>query len=275
MGLPAQTARRRGPVIRQVDRILIHSENPKPLYDFFTETLKIPTAWLLSENRGSITAGVGIGNVTLEIFRYAGKAAVSRRRLPAAEYSGIAFEPYPTSKSIPELQVRKIPYDTPQPYISTLPKGTQGILWTTIALPSFSKPGMTIFLQENSPAFLNAEVTRKQLGNRLMLNGGGPLGLLSAGEITIGSADAEKDKLEWTRLLGEQSSPGIWRVGNGPSIRLIQDSQHRILRVTLKVKSLNQAKSFLRKSQWLGPGSSQSIALGRAKIQGLDMRLTE
>jgi hypothetical protein len=34
-GLSAQSDRRKGPIVRQVDRILIESGDPKTLFDFF------------------------------------------------------------------------------------------------------------------------------------------------------------------------------------------------------------------------------------------------
>ncbi|HSW38776.1 MAG TPA: hypothetical protein VLL97_04720, partial [Acidobacteriota bacterium] len=62
LGAPAQEERPRGPVIRQVDHILVESGNPGALFGFFTDTLQLPIAWPLAENHGYVSGGVGAGN---------------------------------------------------------------------------------------------------------------------------------------------------------------------------------------------------------------------
>jgi hypothetical protein len=147
---PAQTARRKGPIIRQADHLLIESADPESLFNFFAGTLLLPEAWPISGNQGFISGGVGAGNVNIGFFRYAEQKVAPGRKTVKARFAGIAFEPYPLSNSLRELQVEGIPFDRPEPYTGTLPKGAQGILWTTVALPSLSRPGMSIFLYEYS-----------------------------------------------------------------------------------------------------------------------------
>jgi hypothetical protein len=269
----AQTERRRGPVIRQVDRLLIESGNPEVLFKFLAETLRLPEAWPLTKNQGATTGGLGAGNIILEVFRYA--EAKSASPAQKARYAGIAFEPYPLADALQELQTRGIPYDPPQPYISTLPTGAQGTLWTTVPLPTFSRPGMSIFLYQYSPAFLNVAVRRKQLGNRLTLEGGGPLGFQSAIEITIATTDFERDNGNWSRLLGTPGPPNRWRAVGGPAIWLLKGPVDAIQSVTFKVASLEKAKAFLKQSHLLGVVDSSGISLNPRRIQGLSIRLTQ
>ena len=270
-----QTARRRTPVIRQVDRILVESTDPKALFSFFADVLQLPPAWPISENQGSITGGISAGNVNLELFRYAERGENRASAIPEARYSGLAFEPYPLTDALQELQVRGIPYSPPEPYISSLPDGSRGVAWTTVGLPSFSKPGMTTFLYEYSPVFLRAEVRRKQLGNRLTLEEGGPLGLLSVSEIVISSTGVGKDKENWTRLFGHSNDSGSWRAGDGPKIRLVQGSQDRIREIVFQVRSLDRAKAFLRKYRLFGFVSARGIFINPAKVQGLRILVEE
>jgi hypothetical protein len=269
----AQTEEHHGPVIRQVDHLLIESGNPVALFKFFAGTLRLPEAWPLTNNQGSITGGLGAGNIILEIFRYA--EAKSPSPAQKARYAGIAFEPYPLANALQELQTRGLHYDPPQPYISKLPTGEQGTLWTTVPLPTFSRPGMSIFLYQYSQAFLNMAVRRKQLGNRLTLEGGGPLGLHSIIEVTIATTDLERDRANWSRLLGTPELPNRWRAGGGPAIRLVKGPADAIQSVTFKVASLEKARDFLKQNQLLGVVDSSGVSLDPRRIQGLSVRLTQ
>jgi len=271
----AQTARRKGPIIRQADHLLIETRDPKGLFDFFAGMLLLPEAWPISGNQGFMSGGVSAGNVNIEFFRYAGQKKSPGRTAAAARFAGIAFEPYPLSSSLRELQVEGIPYDRPEPYMGTLPKGTRGVLWTTVALPSLSKPGMSIFLYEYSPEYLKVDIRRKQLGNRLLLNGGGPLGIQLISEIVIAARNLEKDQAVWRKLLGAPGPSGNWRVGAGPAIRLVRGEEDRIQRIILKVESLERAKSFLRETRLLGSTSSKQLSIVSFKVQGLTIRLVE
>jgi hypothetical protein len=270
IGISAQGPKRMVPLIRQVDHILIESSDPKALFNFFVDTLQFPIAWPVSENRGYVTAGIGFGNASVQFRGYSERKA---RGTPEARYSGIAFQPLPMDKALAELKVRGVPYNPPEPYVSSLPDGSRGVAWTTVALRLFSKPGMSIFLYEYSPAFLKVEVRRKQLGNRLMLSNGGPLGVLSAAEIVISTAQVKKGRESWSLLLGTPTQPGNWNAGTGPFIRLVQGKEDRIQEITLRVKSLDDAKAFLKKKKLLGSVSPGRVLLKPSAIQGLRILL--
>jgi hypothetical protein len=266
--LSAQTARTT-PEVRQVDHILVESSDPRALFSFFTETLQLPVAWPVSENQEYVSGGVGTGNVNLELFRYAA------RKIPEARYSGLAFEPYPLADALRRLQMLAIPYSPPEPYTSTLPNGSQGVAWTTVSLPSFSKPGMSIFLYVYSPVFLKVDVLRKQLGNRLILSNGGPLGLLSVDEILIETTRLKSDRQAWSLLLGKPTGSGSLRAGSGPAIRLVQGSADRIREIIFKVQSLDRAKAFLRKNKALGSVLPTRMCISPARVQGLRISLAD
>jgi hypothetical protein len=263
------------PVIRQVDHILIESDNPKALFEFFSGTLHFPVAWPVSDNNGFVTGGVGTGNVMLELFRYTGQKQNGNPAAPAARYSGLAFEPVPLADCLKVLQFRALPHSPPEQVVSALPNGIKGLAWTTVGLPSLSKPGMSIFLYEYSPAFLKVDVRRKQLANRLTLDNGGPLGIVSVDKILITSTSFRKDRENWDLLLGNSIQPGSWRTGAGPAIALSQGDQDRIRGIVVKVSSLDSAKAFLKKDRLLGSISASGITLNPAKIQGLNILLTE
>jgi hypothetical protein len=268
-------AQRTTPVIRQVDHILVESSDPRALFSFLVDTLQLPVAWPISENQGYVTGGVGAGNVNLELFRYVDPKRASMPGNPQARYSGLAFEPYPLPDALRRLQSVGIPYTPPEPSISTLPNGKQGIAWTTVGLPSVARPLMSIFLYEYSPVFLKVDVRRKQLGNRLTLNKGGPLGLQATSEIIISATNLNKDREIWGRLLGKPTESGNWRAVAGPAIRIAAGDQDRILEIILEVQSLDLARAFLKENKLLGSASGKRVSVNPAKIQGLRISLIE
>jgi hypothetical protein len=149
----------------------------------------------------------------------------------------------------------------------------EGVLWTRVGLPSFSKPAFSVFLYEYSPAFLRVEVRRKQLVNRLRLNDGGPLGILSAKEIVISSTDLSKDKPAWELLLGKPDTAGAFTAGSGPSVRLVAGSEDHIREILLEVKSIDSARAYLAKQKLIGSASGNVLYLDPVRLQGLRIGL--
>jgi hypothetical protein len=263
-------AQRTTGVVRQVDHVLVECKDPEKLFSFFADTLRLPVAWSISRNQNYITGGIGTGNVNIEFFAYGGTNAPTTTR-----YYGIAFEPYPLADALRRLQSLSVPFDKPAPVVSALPNGSSGVAWTTVGLPSLSKPGMSIFLYEYSPSFLKVEVRRKQMGNRLMLNHGGPLEIQSIREIIIGSAALKNDLAAWTLALGKLTASGNISPISGPTIRIEKDSRDQIREIVFKVESITRAKAFLSKNKLLGHISNQKIYLAPSKLQGLQLSLTD
>lgn len=257
------------PVIRQIDHILIQSDNPRALFNFFTETLQLPVAWPIAENSGFTSGGVGLGNVNLEILRPAGGRAESR-------FAGLALEPIDLADCLLQLKARKIDFDPPAPYISKLPDGTEGTMWTTVTLSRLSRPGLSVFLCEYSPLYLHVEIRRNQLGGQLVLRKGGPLGLRSVREVVTSTPELAGDRAAWQSLLaGAPRTGGSLPAGNGPSIRLVPGSTLGIIRLILQVDFLDSAKEWLKQRQMLGVAQQDYVTISPSKIQGLNIRLTK
>jgi|WetSurMetagenome_2_1015567.scaffolds.fasta_scaffold111927_2 hypothetical protein len=271
----AHTGVRKGPIVRQVDRILIESSDPKALFAFFSTYLQLPEAWPLAENQGYVSGALGAGNVNIEVYRYAQRGNGPAHKPAAAHFAGLALEPYPLAEALRELKMSGIFPGPPQPTLSTLPDGTKGVAWTIVPLPSFSKSDMSIFLYEYSQAFLKVDVRRKQLGNRLTLNNGGPLGIQSVREIVMFAANFEQARGAWRRLLGSQTQPGIWDLGDGPAIRLVPGTKDHIQKIVIRVRSLAQARRFLKNRLQLDSVSGKEISINPSTIQDLSITLVE
>ena len=87
-------------VVKCIDHILLTPENPRGLYNFLTEDLKLPVAWAFKEYEGFASGGVFFGNVNLEAL------VMNRDNLSTpSKIAGIAFEPsQPTEKVVEELK---------------------------------------------------------------------------------------------------------------------------------------------------------------------------
>jgi len=271
----AQAGARKGPIVRQVDRILIESDDPESLFRFFSAELQLPIAWPLTENQGYQSGALGTGNAIFEIYRYTrAKSGLPRKPL-SARFAGLALEPVPLADALRELKAAGLAYGPAQSASSTLPDGKEGVAWTTVPLPSLSGTGLSIFLHEYGQAFLRADVRRKQLGNRLTLDRGGPLGIVSVQEISISTSNFAEDEAEWQRLLGSRASSGNWSVGAGPAIRLVEGSRNRIQKIIFRVRSLAQAGAFLKSRQLPGTEVEKEVLLNPSEIQGLRIGLVE
>ena len=91
----------------------------------------------------------------------------------------------------------------------------------------------------------------------------------------MSAANFEQEAAAWQKLLGPQTASGHWSLGTGPSIRVIPGPQDRIRKIVLQVKSLAQARTFLKNEQLLGSASAKEISINPSKIQGLDVSLVE
>ena len=271
LGTSQERTKRRGPVVRQADRILIESNDPSALFKVFSETLHLPVAWQFAEHETYSSGSVSTGNVTLELYRYGARRSADVN----ARYAGLSLEPYPLEDALQELRIIGIPYDPPKVHTSILPDGTEGAAWKEVELPSLSYPALAVSLFEYNPLYLNAGVRRQQFGNRLALDGGGPLGIVSMHAIFLESTDVKKDESEWIRLLGKPDPDGYLHAVLGPAFRVVQGSQNCIQKVVLKVKSIARAEAFLKRQNLLGTRSKEEIFLRPSGVQGLRISLTE
>ncbi len=265
------------PAIWQVDRILVQTADPRGLFDLFVDRLQLPIAWPVGESAGQSSGGVGAGNVTIELFQSYKTDGLASRLTSRDRFAGVALEPYPLKECLPELESRGIICGTPQPYISKLPDGSDGALWTTVVLPQLSRPQLSVFLYEYSKEFLKTEVRRKQLAGQLALRGGGPLGIKSVEQIVIGAIDPGRDRRLWRKLLEPivPSSRGLLQAGAGPAVHLVPDTEDRIRSIVIRVASLGQAREFLKGNRWLGAASKFELSMKPAVVRGLDIRFTQ
>jgi hypothetical protein len=256
---------------------MVRTDRPAQLYAFFTEVLQLPIAWPLA-TRGQVTSGgAGFGNVNVEAIQFSGQPSSS------AQLVGFGFEPIPLPECLRELSRRGIRYGDPRPFVSTTETGSKKILFTNVTLQELSDADrpitatMHIFLSEYSPDYVDLEQRRTRLRRAVQQSGGGPLGINGVQEIVIGAKDWQRAISIWQRLLDpiRPSAPGLWNVGDGPSLRVVESGDDRLQAVTVRVDSLRRAKEFLGERGLLGVARSDGVTIDSSKLWGLNIRLIE
>jgi hypothetical protein len=266
------------PPLRQIDHIMIRSGDPRQLYAFFTETLRLPIAWPLTSPRpGVMTGGVGFGNVNVEAIQFPGQTDPRPRLL------GFAFEPSALDESLIELNSRGLTSGDRRPLVATGPDGSKRTLWTNVTLRQFSDSDspadatIHIFLSEYSRAYVNVDERRARLRAQLINRGGGPLGVVDVKEVIIGAVDLEAARELWQKLVDptRSASSNLWQVGGGPAVRLVGANENRIEALVIRVAALARAKAFLRDRQLLGAETAGQVTIDPSKVGGLQLRLVD
>jgi hypothetical protein len=264
--------------IRQIDHIMIRTGDPRELYAFFAETLRLPTAWPMTSPRaGVMTGGVGFGNVNVEAIQVPGQTD------PRPRLVGFAFEPSALDESLIELNRRGLASGERRPLVATGPDGSTRTLWTNVTLRQFSDSDnpadatIHIFLSEYSPSYVNVVERRARLRSQLAGSGGGPLGVVDVKEVIIGAVDLDVARRLWQKLLDPTPSAtsNTWQIGSGPAVRLVPANENRIQALLIRVASLERAKTFLRDRQLLGADAAGHVTIDPSKVGGLDLRLVD
>lgn len=266
------------PPVRQIDHIMIRSEEPRNLYGLFVETFELPVAWEMATRGGVISGGIGFGNVNVEAIKFPGQTAKQSLLV------GFALEPQPSLRgSLAELDRRHIPYGAPRPFANRDPQGIAQTLWTNVTLERFSDSDtpidarIHIFLSEYSPAYVDVDQRRRRLHDALVSSRGGALGVESVVEVRIGSTDLREGVEQWEELIAPYggAADGVLPIGSGPAVRLVHAAKNEIQGFVVAVNSLREAEIFLRDRMLLGTVSDHEITIDSAKIEGLDIRLVE
>jgi hypothetical protein len=231
-------------IVEQVDHILLVPDNPRGLFDFFTQELNLPVAWPFREYGQFASGGVFAGNVNLEAAVFSGGPVN-----PQAKIVGIAFEPSgPTEEVVKELDRRQIAHLEPQPYEMGL-EGNKMKMWTNTILEDML-PGSFIFICEYHIYKIHntdPSAVRNQLREALRKIDGGPLGIEYVSEVAIKVKERAKVLERWKDFFepNEQIQDGCFHLGKGPNIRFLKSDSNCIYSLRIRIKSLEKAYGFL------------------------------
>lgn len=119
------SARAETMIVRQVDHVLFATPNGRALVSLLTERLSLPIIWPQPGDDWTASTGIGLGNVTLEVF-HRPPASPSEAPRPA-RINSLALQPTDLTFALQELQSRGIPHIRAEP----------GPRWTNVALRGF------------------------------------------------------------------------------------------------------------------------------------------
>lgn len=263
--------------VQYVDHIMIRSDEPDELFAVFSKTLQLPIAWPLADRGGVISGGVGFGNVNVEAIKFPGQI-----KDPAPTHLvGLALKPSSLDRSLLELDRRGIAYGAPRPFVSPGPDGVRVTSFTNVTLLELSdadRPAnatIQVFLSEYNPIYVDAVARRDRLRDELVAKRGGPLGLVRVQEVIIGTADLREANRTWEKLVAPAPPAGVdlWRIGDGPAVRLVQARRDMLQGLVLAVAALPAARDFLEEAGLLGASSATELLIAPSKVGGLNIRL--
>jgi hypothetical protein len=133
-----------------------------------------------------------------------------------------------------------------------------------------------VFLSEYNPVYVDAEQRRARLRHELAAREGGPLGIRGVEEIVVGTTDLDAANRLYGKLLAPtQPVSGVWRIGDGPAIRLVRADRNLVHGLLVRVASLARARAFLEERKLLGSASEMRVTIAPSKIHGLNIALFE
>lgn len=261
---------RENKIIRQVDHILIASNDAEELFSLLSDTFQLPVVWPMANYGRVHSGGVSAGNVNLEIV----KMPVTGEDAARSRFIGLALEPEPLESSLAELDSRGIRHGAAVPLTTLIADGSIATLWTTVMLPDVSNSAMIVFLCEYTH---DVAAQRRDALEQLQALDGGPLTLESVREIVVGTMDLQGSQESWQKLFNPLSPThkGVWQPDGGPALRLIEAEKDGIQELIIQVRSLSQARLFLLEQGLPGIDSEGGIAVGGLYVQGLTIRLVE
>ena len=272
--------------IKQVDHIIMVVDgvaDVEHVMSLLADTLQLPVEWSPSPvYDGQVLAGlVCAGNVNLEVIAF-----LSPRE--AVRPGGIVFEPAPLAAALDELERRGVTPGAHGSHTVTDPNGQARTYWTAVDLDQLCTPSMGVSVCEYTPAVfrdpahgtLNAESvaqSREILKQELDRRNGGPLGVQYVKEVVVGATDLAESRRLWQKLLDPRpmSDEGVWQVGEGPAIRMVPATEDGTQSWVIKVRSLDQARTFLAVHDLLGQDPEGRVTLKIEQFHAFDIEFVE
>jgi hypothetical protein len=306
-------------LVKYIDHLMIHVDTDADTFSQFvslwTDLLGCPLAFPLTplvREPQMVFSSLGLfaGNVYLELYQL-GASSPERPQLSpctqTARLYGVAFEPQQEdiTRSLWELHARQIPF-LPPLLLHGDQDGAATTSWTMIFLGDFLgsdlsqartmrqdqflgglhtvfSRGLFFLSQFSRDSYQQTRVLRPQhlrLRERLATS---PVGLLSVREIVVGATDVAAAHQLMQRLCAPREPEGkeanVWRFEQGPAIRLEACAEDRLLALVFQVRSVEQARTFLRQCALLDPQEDQAhdgaLLLNTTALLGLAIFLTE
>jgi hypothetical protein len=262
---------------------------------------------------GFKSGGIAAGPIPLELFRV-GPRPLAQAQLYSIAFATRSSVPaclhVLDARAIPHLPPLAVPQDRFgeegmlwtliilgdlfNPDLAALPSlapGTSGRSILSLRFDQAFHQGMAFVCVYNAATY---DVAQQQAQGQATLRArdGGPLGLVELHEIVVGAANVAVVQPQWQRLFAplrpanaagwrrlfapfRPPAPARWQFGEGPAIRLVSAAHDGIVGLVWRVRSLDQARAFLRAHGMLGQSARRQLAIAPARMLGLEIRLVE
>lgn len=256
-------------IVQQIDHILlVMPDDGRALVSTLSDRLLLPIIWPQPGADWKASTGIGMGDVTLEIFHRDPQPEGQPPRVP--RISSLALQPTDLRTALEEMRSRGIAH-SPPPEPLAVAAGTPPPRWTTVGLERF---GHGLFLIQY---IFDMDERRARFDRVLRERGGGPLGILRVSEVVIAPAGIDEVRERWTKLLGpsDNRETYLWTVGDGPKIRLVKTDDPRANTLVIEIKSLDVAAKALRRMKITASKAKRQIRIDPAGMSGLRLVLEE
>ena len=252
----------------RLDHIAVKTSAPEKLFLFFTDILGLPVIWPVSKEPGFTTGGFFVGNASVETLPMDKKGG--QKNAPLTTIAGLTFESRPLDEIEEQLQRAGLKPAEPAQTICDY-DGRQAKTWTSVCLEALSSPRHAVCLREYDKSY------KGQLGKTISFNAPlGEIGLLGIKEIILEYANPAHAKSLWAALLGtEPDSEGVFKRDGMPLLRINEGKEDGIAGLTLKVKSLEKARHFLKEKQLLGCDDKDFACIVPQAVQGMRIAFSQ
>ena len=297
------------PLIRGIDRILIHTQDVERVFARFRHEFGLPVAWPLADCGLLVTGGLYAGNMTIEIGRFTGL------ELPGTWLYGLGFAPWePTLKMLTGVRSRKVShappltlnYESPVAMQSTLtvlrnlldgqpsapfwlgPPGGGNTrvgralsslrTWmagTEAGSKTFSMllGSSLVFLCDNHSNPHQARINELRTTWRTARQHG-PFGITGVAGIDI---EVSTNLEGWKRLLNrpDLNADSVHSFGKGPLLRFHPGGGNRLLGIEFACSNLPSVTQQLREQRSLVSGDEKRATLAPGRMDGLTIGFSQ
>ena len=296
------------PLIRGIDRILIHTQDVERVFARFRHEFGLPIAWPLADCGLLVSGGLCAGNMTIEIGRFTGLG------FPGTWCYGLGFAPWePTVKMVEGLRSRKVPYAPPLTLRYESPVVMQSTL-TFLCNLLDGEPNTAFWLGQlggntrigralstlgtwMAGTEAGAKTFSMLLGSSLVFmcdnhsnphqeriaelraswrkaRENGPYGIIGVAGIDI---EVSSNLAAWRRLLDrpDLNTDSTHSFGTGPLIRFHPGEGNRLLGIEFACADLASSTQQLREQRSLASTDEKRVILSPGRMDGLTIGFSQ
>jgi hypothetical protein len=258
------------PIFSKIHTVSIHVKDFQAfnsVFSFLSEELNLPInwgeKWTPDIAADKIYASFWAGNICIEPC---GPYTTDEFESDAKTmFFAITFLPYESSKvSAIELERRGLKHNGNMSFLS-------------VTDPSIDTGNCGICIMGLGDETREKDRAREsELQTEFALRNGGPLGIIRVDEILVRyTSDADLRRWESLLMTTQKTGENLWKLRDGPAIRLIKDSRTGLAGIVLQVRSVTRATKTLEAEGMLGKVNDDEVQIAEEKAYGLTIVLRE